>query len=60
MESLRPVRDSQGQIRLRRVYGFEYSDTGNDRRKGSATMMGDAVMTLHIGPRPVPEGQTWH
>ena len=60
MESIRPVRDSQGQIRLRRVYGFEYSDTGNDRRKGSVTMMGDTVMTLYIGPRPVPEGQTWH
>ena len=60
MESIRPVRDSQGQIRLRRVYGFEYSATGNDRHKGSVTMMGDVVMTLYLGPRPVPEGETLH
>ena len=60
LESLRPVRDSRGQFRLRRIYGFEYSDTGNNRRKGQVTMLGATVMTLYVGPRPVPEGETLH
>lgn len=58
--SLRPTRDSQGRVRLRRIYGFEYSDTGNNRRNGSVTMMGATVITLYVGPRPVPEGQVLH
>ena len=49
IESTRPVRDSEGRLRLRRVYGFEYSDTGNNRRKGSVTIMGDAVVTIYVG-----------
>jgi hypothetical protein len=34
---------------LRRVYGFEYSDTGNDRRKGSIAMLGNIVSAVNIG-----------
>ncbi len=60
MESVRPVRDQQRRMRLRRVYGFEYSDTGNNRHKGSVTLIGDTVITLNIGPRPVPERETLH
>ena len=49
LESLRPMRDDHGRIRLRRVYGFEYSDTGTNRRNGSVTMMGDRVCIVNIG-----------
>jgi hypothetical protein len=60
MQSLRPARDSGGRLKLKRIYVFEYSDTGNDRHKGSVTLIGDTVITFFVGPRPVPEGQTWH
>ncbi len=54
LDSLRPVRAADGQLRLRRVFSFEYSDTGVDRRKGSLTMIGDAVRGLDVGPSPIP------
>ena len=60
MQSLRPVRGSGGRLNLKRIYVFEYSDTGNDRHKGSVTLIGDTVITFYVGPRPVEEAQTWH
>lgn len=53
IESLWPVRDDEGQLKLRRVYSFEYSDTGNNRCKGSVTMIGQQVVTFYVGPRLV-------
>ncbi len=58
MQSVRPVRDSRGQVRLQRTFAFEYSDTGNDRRKGYVTLIGSVVVALNIGQRPLPEGRT--
>lgn len=52
---LRPERDDAGRLRLRRVYHFEYSDTGNNRRRGSVTLLGSELVMLYVGPRPVPE-----
>jgi len=51
IESIRPARDSNGQLRLRRVYGFEYSDTGDSRHKGSIVMNGAEVMMLRLAKR---------
>jgi Protein of unknown function (DUF3301) len=48
LASLRPARDANGHACLRRVYRFEYSDTGNNRRKGSITMTGDRVSQLDL------------
>jgi hypothetical protein len=48
--SLRLARDDVGRLRLRRTYSFEYSDTGNDRRSGSVTMLGHDVEFLHVRP----------
>ena len=39
LASMRPARDREGRMALRRVYGFEYSDTGDNRRRGSVTML---------------------
>jgi len=50
LASMRPVRDDDGQLRLRRIYRFEYSETGHDRSQGSITLMADAVLALNIGP----------
>jgi hypothetical protein len=60
MQSLRPARDGGGRLRLKRVYVFEFSDTGNDRHKGSVTLLGDTVIAFFVGPRPDPGPQTRH
>lgn len=53
IESLWPVRENGSQLKLRRVYSFEYSDTGNNRRTGSTTLLGSRVITIYIAPQPV-------
>lgn len=60
IDSLWPARDDDGQLQLRRVYSFEYSETGNDREKGSVTMMGREVVAFYIRPRLVQVEETWH
>ncbi|MCL2830090.1 MAG: DUF3301 domain-containing protein [Betaproteobacteria bacterium] len=54
IESLRLARDDMGQLRLRRVYRFEFSDTGNNRRAGNVVLFGDEPALLHL-ERPLPE-----
>lgn len=46
---LRPARDDDGRVRLRRVYRFEYSDTGNDRRRGHVTLLGATIEQVDLG-----------
>ena len=41
-------RDDGGTLRLRRVYGFEYSDTGNDRSSGSIALLGARVLVINL------------
>lgn len=48
--SVRPARDGEGRLRLRRVFAFEYSDTGDNRRSGSVAMLGHEVEWLHVRP----------
>ncbi|MBZ0133709.1 MAG: DUF3301 domain-containing protein [Rhodocyclaceae bacterium] len=52
--SLKPARNEDGQLLLRRVYTFEYSDTGDNRRSGSVVLLGHRVMLLNVGLRPAP------
>ncbi|HEV2220924.1 MAG TPA: DUF3301 domain-containing protein [Casimicrobiaceae bacterium] len=53
LRSLKPVRNGEGRIVLQRVYEFEYSDTGHNRRRGSITLVADVVVALDIGLRLV-------
>lgn len=52
--SLRPARDDDGRLRLRRVYAFEFSDPqsqgGNNRRNGRITMFQAHIETLTLDP----------
>lgn len=48
LRSVRPVRGDDGRIRLRRAYGFQYSDTGHNRRNGTITLVADAVAALDL------------
>lgn len=58
--SLKPDRDGDGQLRLKRVYEFEYSDNGNNRRKGSLVLQGHRVLIVNIGLRLVPDERVLH
>ena len=60
ISSLKPSRDGDGQLKLRRVYEFEYSDTGNNRRQGSVVMQGHAVLIINIGLRLLPDERVLH
>ena len=56
IEAIRPARED-GALRLRRVYGFEYTETGDSRRKGSVVLLGDRVLVLNLEfqrPQPLP------
>jgi hypothetical protein len=58
--SLKPVRNDDGQLALRRVYKFEFSDTGNNRRNGSVVLLGARVIVVNIGLRLVSANTTLH
>lgn len=53
-------RDDNGRLCLRRVYGFDYSDTGDNRRRGSLVMLGESVLLVNTGPRLVAATPTLH
>ncbi len=44
-------RDEDGQVRIQRVYLFDYSDTGDNRRRGSIVMLGNTVQVVNVGLR---------
>lgn len=52
LQSMRPARDGDGRVALRRVYGFEYSDTGDNRRRGSVTLLGPRIVAVDMGRVP--------
>jgi len=52
---LRLVRNpDSGRLNIQRSYSFEYSDTGDNRRPGTITLLGQEISMIYIGPRPVP------
>jgi hypothetical protein len=60
LSKLQPVRNDEGRMTLRRIYVFEYSDTGDNRRRGSVVVLGHEVVVVNIGLRLVPSGRTLH
>lgn len=45
------ARDGDGRLRLRRIFDFEYSDNGDNRRRGSISLLGQEVEVLHLRPQ---------
>ena len=43
-------RHESGRLALRRVYRFEFSDTGDNRLGGSVTMLGARMQALYLSP----------
>lgn len=58
--SLRTARDDDGRLTLRRVYEFEFSDTGDNRRRGSVVLLGRRVLVINIGLRLAPPNSVRH
>ena len=50
LSSLWPRRGEGGTLMLRRIYRFEFSDTGNNRLDGSVTLLGFMVQALYLEP----------
>lgn len=50
LASLRLQRGDDGWVALRRIYRFEFSDTGNNRLDGSITVLGANVQALYLAP----------
>ena len=60
ISALRLRRGEDGTVRLQRSYDFEFSDTGNNRLKGSVVMLGHHLVVFNIGLRVVPQPRTLH
>ena len=58
--ALKPARDEQGHLKLQRAYEFEYSDTGNNRLRGSVVLRGHRVLLLNVGLHAAPAERTLH
>ena len=59
LDRIRPRRDDEGQLRLGRVYRFDYSDTGSNRRRGTVTLLGTHVLAVDLD-LPPPADITLH
>ena len=60
ISSLKLARDDAGRLLLRRVYGFHFSDTGDNRRNGSVVMLGQQVLVVNVGLRLAASNPTLH
>jgi len=49
---MRFARDDQGRLQLQRDYVFEFSDTGNNRRRGGASLLGHELIALSLEHEP--------
>jgi len=58
--SMKPARNDYGRMVLRRVYQFEFSDTGENRRRGSVHLLGQQVVLLNVGLRLVSDDRSLH
>lgn len=50
LAALGMLRSDDGWPVLRRIYRFEFSDTGNNRLDGSVTLLGAGVQALYLAP----------
>jgi len=60
LAKLRLARDDYGRMALLRVYQFEFSDNGENRRRGAVHLIGNRVALLNVGLRLVPSGERLH
>lgn len=58
--SIKPARNAHGRLLLQRAYESEFSDTGDNRIKGSVIMLGRRVLLLNINPPTLATVTTLH
>jgi hypothetical protein len=58
--SMKPARNDHGRMVWRRVYQFEFSDTGANRRRGSVHLLGQRVVIINTGLRLVTNDRILH
>lgn len=58
--SLKLARDDNGRLLLRRAYSFDYSETGDNRRRGSVVLLGERVIVVNVGLRLAVSNPTLH
>lgn len=49
LRCMRLRRNEEGRMILQRIYDFEYSDTGDDRHRGSVHLSGAKITLIDIG-----------
>ena len=47
---MRFARNAEGRLRLARTYGFEFSDTGDNRRQGAIALIGGEAADISFEP----------
>lgn len=50
LAALRIVRNEHGGLALRRVYVFEFTDTGDNRRQGSVVLLRASTSSVELEP----------
>ncbi|MDO9268391.1 MAG: DUF3301 domain-containing protein [Methylobacter sp.] len=50
LNSIRLKRDQTGKVRVRRIFLFEFSSTGNERYNGVCIMLGRRVESIQMEP----------
>lgn len=53
--SLKLKRNEEGRMGLYRIYEFEYSDTGDNRRRGRIHLLGHKVTVLNVRKESVSD-----
>jgi len=48
LESLKPIRNTRGRLVLQRIYSFEFSAIGYERRSGRAIMAGQSLRQVQL------------
>jgi hypothetical protein len=60
ISGIKAVRDDDGRLKLQRVYVFEFTDSGDNRLKGSIVLVGHRVVIVNIGSRDGAARRTLH
>ncbi|MET1076967.1 MAG: DUF3301 domain-containing protein [Pseudomonas sp.] len=55
LRKLTLLRDARGRRRLARVYGFEFTVTGQQRHVGTISLFGRHLGHIELAPHPFPE-----
>lgn len=48
LQSIKPARNRRGNFTFKRIYGFDFSIDGNERRQGRAIMVGQALKQVQL------------